>query len=294
LGDYPARRIHVLRERVAQDIFVFTSDLYLQVTASAIFAPEGTVVIDTLPFPQETREMLRFIKRYNKAPIRYVVLTHYHADHTYGTCFLEGEVIAHERCRRILEKSGERTLEIDQEQNPELAQVRIQLPETVFDRGTLSLHVGKKTIALMHTPGHSTDGISAYVKEDKVLFAGDLVMPVPYIVDGDREAMKESLAKISELPLDNIVQGHGDVLLRGEIPDAIDTSIQYLDTIEQQIEHHLAKGMPRSSLASLDIESCHKSRIPLNGLTEELHQANLAYLYDLLSTDQETRAGVRV
>ena len=284
----------MLRERVAQDIFVFTSDLYLQVTASAIFTPEGTVVIDTLPFPQETREMLRFIKRYNKAPIRYVVLTHYHADHTYGTCFLEGEVIAHERCRRILEKSGERTLEIDQELNPELTPVRIVLPETVFDRGTLSLHIGRKTVVLMHTPGHSSDGISAYVKEDKVLLAGDLVMPVPYIVDGDRQAMKASLAKIGELPLDNIVQGHGDVLLRGEIPEAIETSISYLDTIEQQIENRLARGLPKDSLANLDIERCHKSRIPLNGLTEELHQANLAYLYDLLSADQETRAGVKI
>jgi len=277
----------MLRERVAEDIFVFTSELYLQATASAIFTPDGVVVIDTLPFPQETKEMLRFIKRRSRKPIRYIVLTHFQPDHTYGACFLEGEVVAHERCRRILERHGERLLEDDQSQNPELCEVQIRLPETVFDRGTLTLHVGKKTVVLMHTPGNTSDGISAYVKEDKVLFAGDLVMPVPYIISGDHRVMRESLLKIGELALDNVVQGHGDVLLRGEIPEAIETSIQYLDTIEQEVQRRVDRGIPKSNLRRLSIERCHKSRIPLDGLAEELHQANLSHLYDLLQTEKK-------
>jgi glyoxylase-like metal-dependent hydrolase (beta-lactamase superfamily II) len=275
------------RERVAEDIFVFTSDLYLQATASAIFSEDGVVVIDTLPFPQETKEMLRFIRKRTKSPIRYLVLTHFQPDHTYGACFIEGEIVAHERCRRILEKHGERLLKEDQVQNPELCEVTVRLPETVFDRGTITLHVGGKSIKLMHTPGNTSDGISAYVKEDKVLFAGDLVMPVPYIVSGDYRDMRQSLHEISELPLDNIVQGHGDVLLRGEIPEAIGTSLQYLDTIEQEVLQRVERGIPKRNLRRLSIERCHKSRIPLNGLAEELHQANLSYLYDLLLSEAQ-------
>jgi glyoxylase-like metal-dependent hydrolase (beta-lactamase superfamily II) len=272
------------RERVAEEIFCFTSELYLQATASAIVTPEGTVIIDTLPFPEETREMLRFVKRRSRSRVYYVILTHHHVDHTYGTCFLPGEVVAHDRCRRILERHGQDVLTADQAQNPELADVRIKLPEVVFDRGTISLHVGKKTVTLIHTPGHSSDGISAYVREDKVLMAGDLMMPVPYIVGGDREAMRESLRTISELAIDSIVQGHGDVLLRGEIPDAIDTTYKYLDTIEREVQQRIENNEPASSLLNLDVESCHKSRIPLNGLVEELHQANLSFLYQELST----------
>jgi glyoxylase-like metal-dependent hydrolase (beta-lactamase superfamily II) len=246
------------------------------------------VVIDTLPFPRETEEMMRFIRRHSKSPIRHVILTHYHPDHVYGACLLGGEVTAHERCRRALVKHGAQILEMDQAQNPDLADIEIRLPETVFNRGTVALHVGAKTILLMHTPGHTSDGISAYVKEDKVLFAGDLIMPVPYIVDGNREAMRASLHDIERLALDNIVQGHGDVLLRGEIPEAIETSFQYLDAIEEQVWSRASQGMPQDTLAEVTIESCHKSRIPLNGLAEELHQANMAYLYDLLSTDAQT------
>jgi glyoxylase-like metal-dependent hydrolase (beta-lactamase superfamily II) len=244
---------------------------------------EGVVIIDTLPFPEETKEMLQFLKRRSKSKVFYVILTHHHVDHSYGTCFLPGEVIAHERCRRILERYGQEVLQADQAQNPELAEVEVRLPEVVFERGSISLHVGKKTVTLIHTPGHSSDSISAYVREDKVLFAGDLMMPVPYIVGGDREAMRGSLKTISELALDNIVQGHGDVLLRGEIPEAIETSLQYLDTIEREVQACIDRGQPKNSLRSLNVERCHKSRIPLNGLVEELHQSNLVYLYDELS-----------
>jgi glyoxylase-like metal-dependent hydrolase (beta-lactamase superfamily II) len=247
---------------------------------------EGVVIIDTLPFPRETEEMLDFVRRRCRAPIRYVILTHYHADHSYGSCLLPGELIAHERCRRILARTGKQILRADQAQNADLAAVTIRLPETVFDRGSISLHVGRKTITLFHTPGHTADGISAYIKEDKVLFAGDLIMPVPYIVAGDRQAMHESLQQISEFQLDNIVQGHGDVLLRGEIEEAIDTSHQYLDTIEKEVRDRIAQGLPQESLRRVDIERCHKSRIPLSGLVEELHQANLSYLYNLLAAEE--------
>ena len=73
-----------------------------------------------------------------------------------------------------------------------------------------------------------------------------------------------------------------DVLLRGEIPESIETSIQYLDTIEREVRRRIERGIPKRNLRRLSIERCHKSRIPLNGLAEELHQANLSYLYDLL------------
>lgn len=280
------------QERVAEEIYCFTSDLYLQATASAILTSEGVVIIDTLPFPQETREMLRFLKRRTKTDVFYVILTHHHSDHTYGTCFLPGQVIAHEYCRRTLALYGEKILQADQAQNPELDQVRVKLPEVVFERGTLSLHVGKKTISLLHTPGHSSDSISVYVREDKVLFAGDLVMPVPYIVGGDRQAMRASLRLINGLALDNIVQGHGSVLLRGEIPEALRTSYRYLDTIEKRVQAILDRGLPKSALAQVDVEKCHKSRIPLNGMVEALHQNNLAHLYDELSAGRKLETQV--
>ena len=272
----------MLRERVADDIYVFTSDLYVSVTAGAIFTSQGVVVIDTLLFPQETGELLDLVRRKSKNGVLCVINTQSHSDHVYGNYLFDGaEVIAHELCRQTLQKRGEEELNEAKEQIPELAEVQLRLPSMTFTK-ELTLRLGNKTLRLMHTPGTTPDSIVVYVRENRVLFAGDTVMPVPYIVDGDRLELKESLRAISELSLDNIVQGHGGVLLRGEIKETLRSSIAYLDAIYECVQQEVEAGAPRDELRRIGIESCGKSRIPLDGLVQDLHQANLETLYDQL------------
>ena len=122
----------------------------------------------------------------------------------------------------------------------------------------------------------------AYVREDKVLLAADTVMPVPYFVWGDRDDFKESLRFLKEYNLESIVQGHGEVLLRGEIPISLDSSIQYLDILEEKVTEIVEKGLGTKALDGITIESCGKSRIPLNGLVQDLHRANAFALYEEL------------
>jgi len=272
----------MLRERVADDIYIFTSDLYVKVTAGVIFTSQGVVVIDTLLFPQETSEIVDLVRRKSKSGVRYVINTHSHSDHVYGTYLFNGaEVIAHELCRQTLQKCGEEELSEAKEQIPELAEVQLRLPSLTFNE-ELILRLGDKTLRLLHTPGTTPDSIVVYAREDKVLFAGDTVMPVPYIVDGDRLELMESLRAIAKLSLDNIVQGHGGVLLRGEIKGTLKSSIAYLETIYNRVKEKVEAGAPRDELRRIGIESCGKSRIPLDGLVQDLHQANLEVLYDQL------------
>jgi glyoxylase-like metal-dependent hydrolase (beta-lactamase superfamily II) len=273
----------MLRERVADDIYVFTSDLYVKVTAGVIFTSQGVVVIDTLLFPQETSELVDLVRRKAKNEVCYVINTHSHSDHLYGTYLFGGaEVIGHELCRQALQKHGEEDLDEAKGRIPDLAEVQLCLPSVTFNE-ELILRLGNKTLRLMHTPGATPDSIVVYVKEDKVLFAGDTVMPVPYIVDGDRLELRESLRAISKLSLlDNIVQGHGGVLLRGEVKETLRSSIAYLDIIYEKVQEKIEAGAPRDELRRIDIESCGKSRIPLDGLVQDLHQANLESLYDQL------------
>lgn len=277
----------MLRERVADDIYVFTSDLYVKVTAGVIFASQGVVVIDTLLFLQETSELLDLVRRRSRNGVCYVVNTHSHSDHVYGTYLFDGaEVIGHELCRQTLQEHGEKDLDDAKERIPELAEVQLRLPSITFTE-ELTLRLGNKTLRLMHAPGTTPDSIVVYVREDKVLFAGDTVMPVPYIVDGDRLELMESLRAIGKLTLDNIVQGHGGVLLRGEIKATLKSSIAYLDTIYEKVREKVEDGAPRDELRRIGIESCGKSRVPLDGLVENLHQANLEALYDQLISGEK-------
>jgi glyoxylase-like metal-dependent hydrolase (beta-lactamase superfamily II) len=138
------------------------------------------------------------------------------------------------------------------------------------------------------TPGHTLDSIVAYVREDKVLIAADTIMPVPYFVWGDRREFKESLETLKTYNLESIVQGHGEVLLRGEIPRAIQSSIDYLNLLEERVVQLVEKGKSRAALRQLTIERCGKSRIPLNGLVQDLHRANAEAIYDeLVGSGQE-------
>jgi hypothetical protein len=122
----------------------------------------------------------------------------------------------------------------------------------------------------------------AYAREDKVLLASDAMMPVPYFIAGNRHDFKQSLRKMLDYTMESMVQGHGEVLLRGEIPRAIEASVRYLDLIEKKVRRIIETGQPRSALDRISIDSCGRSRIPLNGLVQELHRVNLHTLYDEL------------
>lgn len=273
----------MLRERVTEDVYVFISSLYAEVGATVIVSPDGAAIIDTLPFPEETRQIREFALRRCPRGIRYVINTHHHADHIYGSyLFPEAELIAHRECRDILLKVGDESLSQAKAQTPALAPVELRIPQMVFEVDLL-LRLGDKTLHLMHAPGHSHDGVMVHIREDKVLVASDLVTPVPIVARGNQDALIKSLKQIRALSLENIIQGHGGVLLRGEIEETVDGNISYLRAIEKAVRRVVDRGLPRSELAGITIESCGKSRIPLGGLVLRLHQANLEYLYNEMS-----------
>ena len=269
----------MLRERVTEDVYVFISSLYVEVSATVIVTPDGAVVIDTLPFPEESRQVRDFALRRCPRGIRYLINTHHHADHVYGSYLFPGaELISHRQCRDILLKAGQESLLEAKAQTPALANVELRIPQLVFEVDLL-LRLGEKTIHLMHAPGHSPDGIMVHLREDKVLVASDVVTPVPLVVRGDLNELIRSLKEIRALNLENVIQGHGGVLLRGEIDDTVNASIDYLRCINKKVRAIVDKDLPRAELAKIDIEDCGRSRIPLGGLVQRLHMANLEYLY---------------
>lgn len=268
------------RERVADDIYVFTSDLYAQVTAGAVLTSEGAILIDTLLFPEESRAIKNFVEGRLGCPVQYVINTHYHADHTYGTyLFPDAMIVAHARCYDLLDTRGRKGLEQAQEEMSDLKPVEIALPQVVFETGILNVCLGNKTLQIWHTPGHSADSVVCLVKEDRVLFAADTLMPIPYFVDGDFEAFVTSLTSLQNNSFESVVQGHGEVILRGEIESKIQSDLNYLAVLKKYTEIALTKHNPENYLDEITVERCGKSRILLSGSVQQLHRANLRALY---------------
>ncbi|HUF00174.1 MAG TPA: MBL fold metallo-hydrolase [Anaerolineales bacterium] len=272
------------RERVSENVFWFQSEVYAQVTAGVVAGPQWAVVIDTLALPDETLNIRDFIEHELNVPVRYVINTHYHADHAWGNCFFPGAtVIAHARCRDLLIERGVPSLEGAQKQNPVLRQVKIVLPQMTFIDGELTLRVGKKNLIISPATGHSNDGITVLVEEDRILFAGDAFMPVPYIVDGNIDDIMGSIKRIGRMGLENIVQGHGDIILRGEIDAAVKENLNYLAAIKKAVRAVSRRKNAVELLDEISIENCGKSRVYLGGLAQTLHQRNLRALLQQFS-----------
>lgn len=267
------------QERVAERVYFFQSEIYAQVTAGIVAGPDMAVLIDTL-VPEESLKIKQFAERELQVPIRYIINTHYHADHSWGNAiFPDALVIAHAKCYELQVERGLPSFEQEKKKNSQLAELSLRLPQITFDEGILKLAVGKKTLQLVHLPGHSPDNIGVFLEEDRVLFSGDSYMPLPYLVDGDIDELFVSLKQIAKMGLENLVPGHGDIVLRGEIEGALKGSQDYLSFIRKEVRKAGRLKYPLDHLENVTVEDAGKSRVLISGLAEELHYNNLTALY---------------
>lgn len=284
----------MLRERIAEDVSYFSSDLYAQVCAGVIGTPDGVILIDTLALPAETAEVRDFVENRMNSRVRFIVNTHHHADHCGGNyLFPEARIIAHELCRSLLDTRGRRALTAAKAENKDLSESEIILPDVTFRDGCLFFMVGKRTIRILPLPGHTMDGIGVLLEEERILFSGDAIMPLPFFRDGDVNAMTATLKMLAAMGLENIVQGHGDLILRGEIDEMISSHLVYLERIQKEALNAVRWNWTEEELRQIPIEKCGKSRILLNGLAPDLHFQNLVVLYNSYRKTERAPAGRR-
>jgi len=278
----------MIPERVADNVYVFTSKSYAEVNAGAVVGEDWGVLIDTLAYPEETREIKQFIEGKLECPIRYVINTHSHFDHALGNCwFPDATIISSAMCKELLDTRGREALKAAKEQNHELDDVHIVLPNVIYEEGSISVRIDKRTLTLISMPGHSPDGIAVLLEEDRVLFSGDALMALPTILDGDIPQLVDSLKIIPDMKMENIIPGHGDVILRGEVEPIIEKTIEYLELIEKNARKALRRRDPEGFLQEQDVEDAGYSRILLNGLAPMLHYRNMVSLYHKMKEETE-------
>ena len=272
----------MIRERISDNVYWFQSEVYAQVSAGAVIGTDWAIVIDTLPVQEETLEIREFIEEHLKVPVRFVINTIYHADHTWGNCLFPGAaIIAHTVGRKLVKEKNIPALENAQRQGVDYLKTKIILPQITLEAGAVNLKVGKKNLKIYTTPGNSPDGISVFVREDRIIFAGDAFLPLPVFIEGDIDQLMQTIESFKDLGLENIVQGHGDVILRGEIEGAIDSNLKYLEELKKVVATAIKRKDPQKKLEEATVESCGKSRVLLGGLVEDLHRANLNHLYQM-------------
>lgn len=186
--------------------------------AGFVVTADGVVVIDSLGTPSLAQAMLAEIRRVTPAPVRHVIVTHYHADHYYGLQVFRdagAEIWAHEGARGVLgsEAAAQRYAQRREVLAPWVAEGLQRFIEP--DRwlaGDTDLRLGGVTFRIRHVgPAHSPEDLVVHVEEDGVLYAGDLVFKgrVPFVGDADSRAWLAALDRLIALRPIVLVPGHG-------------------------------------------------------------------------------------
>ena len=185
--------------------------------AGFVVGPESVTLVDTCSTEARTRALLDALAGITGRPIRTIVNTHHHGDHTNGNGLAAAQdgattIVAHHQCREILAEEG--IVHYEGVWEPvDWGSLPLGLPTTTLDE-RLTLWSGDRRIELRH-PGvaHTTNDVVAWLPDDGVLFTGDLVFHggTPFVLMGSVEGALESVDFLRSFGADTVVPGHGPV-----------------------------------------------------------------------------------
>lgn len=203
----------------------------------------GVISIDACATRQRTRALLAAIASVTALPVRTLINTHHHGDHTYGNYLFGGAtIVAHERCRDGVLASGLPAnlgvwTDVDWD-IPELAPPFL----TYADAVTVWSGDLKCDVRYVGMPAHTTNDSLIWLPERSVLFAGDLAFSggTPFLLMGSVEGAIEVLKQVVRpLGAQTIVPGHGPV----SGPEVIDEMLGYLRFVLDVARRGMAAGL---------------------------------------------------
>ncbi len=215
-------------ERVADGVYFVQGEAALGSSANRNFisnagfvvTDDGVVVVDALGSPALATELIAEVRRVTPQPIRFVIVTHYHADHIYGLqAFkaLGASIVAHASGREYLQSdAAQRRLQASRQQLAPWVDAQTQLiaADRWLSAEETTLRVGSFDFVLRHVgPAHTAEDLAVFVPQRGVLFAGDLVFRgrIPFVGEADSRQWIESLQSLIDLKPTTIVPGHGCV-----------------------------------------------------------------------------------
>jgi cyclase len=200
----------------------------------------GVIAIDTCFTERRTRAFLAAVAGITERPVRTLVNTHHHGDHTHGNWLLpQATIVGHERCREEVLSSGL----IAEALFPGVDWGRIDVaPPFLCFADRLQLWSDGLEVELAYVgPAHTTNDVVAWLPEPRLLFAGDLVFNggTPFVVMGSVQGTLAALSELRARRPERIVPGHGPVCG----PEVIADQEAYLRFVQTTAEGGMDDGL---------------------------------------------------
>lgn len=230
--------------------------------AGFIVGNDYVVVVDALATVGLTQKFRDEIRKITDKPVRYLINTHHHGDHTYGNhVFAGATIISHDYCRREVIEAGIMDPSLLNTIFPEFdfQGIAATPADITFDK-QLTLHMDGREVRLLHFgPGHTVDDIIVYLPAEGVIFAGDFIFlySTPLGMEGSFAGWLRNLDVMAKLGAQVYVPGHGPVCG----VEGLNLCRDYLVFIQGEAKKRFDKGMTVDEAAK-DIDLGHFKQWP--------------------------------
>jgi cyclase len=245
----------------------------------------GIVMIDTPMFPTWALKWRDEVCK--KGEIKYVINTEEHVDHFWGTPFFPGTLISSQITRTKIsripfENFVKEISHSDPEGLPLLKQMnRFRLADITYTE-RLELFLGDHTFILFPLPGHSSGGTGIYIPEERLVFSSDAIFgrKRTWLRDATPSQWFESLKKLSDLDVDTIVPGHGEMVTKDYIKEQTEIVHRWVETAQSAMNQGLSAEEAAAKMPHLDP---HPERPGVPYSEFELNRWFMARLYAVYS-----------
>ncbi len=190
----------------------------------AVVGRSGVVLVDTTSTEPRNRALLAAVaQRSGDLPVRTLVNTHHHGDHTFGNWLMPpgATIVAHRLCREEVLRAGLVVTALFPDAEYGGLQV---VPPTLTFEDTLTLYVDDTVVELSFVgPAHTLGDVIAWLPRHGVVFTGDLVFhgAHPFLVEGCLANYPRALERVRDLGARVLVPGHGPLAGIGVIDDLL-------------------------------------------------------------------------
>lgn len=273
-------------EELVKDIHIETG--YEGVNVGVIVTPTGVICVDVPSYARDARDWAARIHRLSPYPVQYLILTDCHGDRILNTRWLNAPIIAHqvsaEQLRNYEKKYPTQLIDSLAMRNPhrarELSAGPVEHPAMSFS-GEITLFKSGRQITLRHAPGPMVGHCWVLLPDFGVAFVGDTlsVGQHPLLRDPTSAAWLANLRWLAQArQYIFVVPGRGPM----QDKSAIQTVIEYLETMRGRMAEHIKANRGRDDMAELITELLpyfpHDPR-PTDWLRQQM-KLGLGYLYD--------------
>ena len=235
--------------RLSEHAYAFTAEG--DPNTGIVVGDDAVMVIDAQATPAMAQTVIEYIRTVTDKPIRYVVLSHYHAVRVLGASGYGAEhIICSEATRELIVERGQQDYKSELQRFPRLFEAAETIPGLTWPTLTfgdrLSLWLGKLQIEIIHAGrGHTKGDTIVWLPEERTLFSGDLVEygATPYCGDAHYKDWPETLQKLRDLKPEALVPGRGDALVGEQaVEEGIAGTQQFLSELYKAVSQNAQGG----------------------------------------------------